>query len=192
MTWKTLIIVTAFALLAGCGGSGESESASTTGDATGTDEPVEAAAEFAVGDAVDLEECFSATIIGAKTQPTAGAIIADTELYLTRASEGMTFVAVDYTITNNGEIEEYFLFSPQLVDASGMEIECNLDATTNYSVHELVRTEPEEENPNYNSASTYSPGEYKTKAVVFEVDPAAWEAGGWSLIMEDAGIVVLN
>ena len=192
MRLKTISLLFALVLATGCGGSGETDAASVSDEHSPTENVEQPAPTFALGEPVALEDGFVATVTSWKTQPTAGAIVADTELYLSRAAEGMTYVVVEYTLTNTGDVEEYFLFAPELSDASGGTSFCNVDATTNYSVHELVRTEPEEENPNYNSGSTYSPGEYKTKADVYEVDQAAWEAGGWTLIMEDAGTVILN
>lgn len=192
MRLKTLAILFVLALAAGCGGSGDTDTASVPDAYLPAENVQEPAPTFTLGEPVALEDGFVATVTSWKTQPTAGAIIADTELYLSRAAEGMTYVVVEYTLTNTGDTEEYFLFAPELSGPSGSTSFCDVGATTNYSVHELVRTEPEEENPNYNSASTYSPGECKTKVDVYEVDPAAWEAGGWTLIMEDAGTVVLN
>lgn len=180
-------------MLLACGGSGETDAAASGGEPVEVAEPVEASpAVFEIGEAVDLGNGFSATVLVVKTQPTAGAVVADTELYLSRAAEGSTFVVVEYTVTNNGAAEEYFLFSPQLADASGALIDSHIDASTNYTVQELVRTEPEEASVNFNSTSTYSPGEYKTKATVFEVDQAAWDAGGWTLLMDEAGVVTIH
>lgn len=194
MNWRALFLaILSISMLQGCGDSAEPGTATSTGEPVEAVEPVEVVPTmFAIGEPVDLGDGFSSTIALVKTQPTAGAIIANSEVYLTRAGEGMTFVVVEYTVTNNGAAEEYFLFAPQLADASGAIVDSNIDASTNYTVHELVRTEPEEASVNFNSTSTYSPGEYKTKATVFEVDQAAWDAGGWTLVMEEAGVVTVN
>jgi len=197
MNWKRLLAVSFVPLLVvACGGSGDRETAAggtETVEAGEAPETAEAAPSvFEIGDSVDLGEGFSSVVLGVKTQPTAGKMIGESEVYFSRAAEGSTFVVVEFTVTNNGPEEEYFLFSPQLADAAGTLVDTHVDATTNYSVHELVRTEPEEGSVNFNSASTYSPGEYKTKAVVFEVDQAAWDAGGWTLLMEDAGVVAVH
>ena len=123
---------------------------------------------------------FEAIILSAERVETTGAIVADTELYLSRPQEGFVFVVVTYSRQNKGTQPGFPQDILQLVGGDDVVAGFNAEAGANYLVHQLY---PGQDPPYGN----YQPGETRMLAMVFELPEEVWEAGGAKLVYETAG-----
>lgn len=131
--------------------------------------------EFQLNEAISLEYDFTVTVAEANAQPTAGALVAGTEVYLSRPAEGNTFVVVQMDFTNGGTEEHFGPGHCVLRGPDGTEYEFDGSATSNFVVQELYA---DQDTPR----GDYAPEETRREAKVFEVSETAWAEGGFELV----------
>lgn len=95
-----------------------------------------------------------------------------------KASEGGTFVAIQYKIKNVSDkpLSAFSLPSVKLVDEKGTKYDFDIDATSNYAL--------EKQEDNSKILSDLNPGIAVTDSKVFEISKEAYAAGKWFVLVD--------
>ena len=136
--------------------------------------------QWQLNEPMPMPNDFEAIILSVERVETTGAIVADTELYLSRPMDGFTFVVVTYSLENKGAEARNGTHSLIFGDGSNEQMGVNTSATANYVTHQLS---PGQEA----SHGEIQPGETRLKATVFEVPVESWDAGGCRMRYEAGG-----
>lgn len=162
-------------------GGGNEEQAATETDVEVEAEAAEGTEEkeitFKVGEAIELDK-LEATVTVFEEMDTIG----DPDLFGKQASDGGTFVAIQYTMKNISD-EPIGMFSyptVSLVDEKGTEYSSDIDASSSYAV--------ETEIDNSKMFSDLNPDISVTDTAAYEVSKEKFAQGKWYIQIGDAKI----
>ncbi|WLR61540.1 DUF4352 domain-containing protein [Guptibacillus hwajinpoensis] len=178
MRHKIISFVGALVILGGISGAlgGDSEEASKEVSGETTEVKKEEAKAFNLNDVIGLKRS-EVTITNFEQRDEVGT---------KQASDGGTFVAIQYTIKNISEepIGAFSFPTVSLTNEKGTKFDSDIDASANYAVETGV--------DNSKILSDLNPDISVTDTVVFEISKEKFESGNWFILVDGKHKVALK